>query len=140
MRHRVLVMLSCLLVLGVAALGPKWVGGWVTHAQSGATYVINSYASYQTHTLNHPTGLAFSSSAVNLYISDTGNNVIRVLRSNTYPPTLSVAAGNGTAGHVDGLPSSAEFNNPTGISAYTKLVPNASRDAGEETWPCLGIT
>jgi hypothetical protein len=127
MRHRVLLTLGCLMAFGAVVLGPKWVQGWVTHAQSGATYVINTYAAYQTHTLNHPTGLAFGYQyqtvgyawVGNLYIADTGNNVIRVFRSDWNPPTLFVAAGNGTAGHVDGSPSSAEFSNPTGITVYT---------------------
>lgn len=46
-----------------------------------------------------------------LLIADSGNNVVREF----FNGTLSVLAGNGLAGYVDGGTGSAEFNNPTGL-------------------------
>jgi sugar lactone lactonase YvrE len=68
-------------------------------------------------TLNAPRGLAFDAQG-NLYIADTGNNVIRMMSA--YSGTIITFAGAvpGTAGYSgDGAPSSdAMFRNPRGIA------------------------
>jgi len=48
-----------------------------------------------------------------IYISDTGNNAIRVL--NLSANTVTTAAG-GTAGYADGALASARFNHPYGLA------------------------
>jgi DNA-binding beta-propeller fold protein YncE len=48
-----------------------------------------------------------------MYIADTGGNVIRHYDFNT--GQLTVFAGNGVAGYVDGTTAQAEFHAPTGI-------------------------
>src|SRR5437667_6810989 len=83
---------------------------WVVFAQGPVTYTFDTYATYQFNTFKHPTGLVASSGY--LFIADTDNNVIRQF----YNGNLSVVAGNGQAGYVDGTASSAEFNQPTGMT------------------------
>lgn len=62
--------------------------------------------------LNNPTAV-FLDGAGNLYISDTGNSVIRKV---TPAGIISTVAGNGVAGYLDGPALQAEFNNPKGIA------------------------
>ena len=81
-------------------------------------YTDKIYASYQFHTLKHPTGLVAAQTSGNFYlfISDTSNNVIRQFEvPSGGTGTLTTLAGNGTAGYVDGAPGSAEFNDPTDL-------------------------
>ena len=86
---------------------------WVVFAQGPVTYTFDTYATYQFNTLKHPTGLVASSG--HLFIADTDNNLIRQF----YNGNLSVVAGNGQAGYVDGPVTSAEFNDPTGLQGGT---------------------
>jgi len=62
--------------------------------------------------LNNPTAV-YLDGAGNLYISDTGNSVIRKV---TPAGIISTVAGNGVAGYLDGPALQAEFNNPKGIA------------------------
>jgi hypothetical protein len=66
-------------------------------------------------TLNAPSGLALDG-AGNLYIADTGNNVIRKITAAT--GLINTVAGNGTAGYAgDGrLATSAELSSPEGVT------------------------
>ena len=61
---------------------------------------------------NTPSGLAVDADD-NLYVADTGNNVIRKISSDGIVSTL---AGNGHAGYQDGGAAQAEFNGPIGIA------------------------
>ncbi len=65
--------------------------------------------------LNQPYSVA-TDAAGNVYISDHGNNVVRVV--NTTSGIINTYAGNGTAGFVGdtGLASLAELNGPQGIA------------------------
>jgi sugar lactone lactonase YvrE len=65
-------------------------------------------------TLQFPQGVAVDS-AGSLYLADAGNNVVR---KRTPDGTLTIVAGNGTAGYVgDGAAAtSAELNNPDGVA------------------------
>jgi hypothetical protein len=69
--------------------------------------------------LNTPSGVAVDG-AGNIYIADTGNNVIRVLSSNSGVISTFAGNGSGNAGYGgDGAaPTSAQvlFNQPTGVS------------------------
>jgi Repeat of unknown function (DUF6923) len=103
-------------------------------AQGGPVYVFTSYASYQFHTLYHPTGLAASNTAdagLFLDISDSSNHVIQEFHSNGGTATLSLLAGrSGTPGYVDGSTSSAEFDYRTGLYGgvyeWKKLICSSS--------------
>jgi len=68
--------------------------------------------------LNSPNGIALDG-AGNLYIADTGNNVIREVSAST--GIISTIAGNGTAGYGgDGLAATAgtvELNEPVGVTS-----------------------
>ena len=65
-------------------------------------------------TLNHPDGVAVDSSG-NIYIADTGDNVIRKVSTNGI---ITTVAGNGTAGYTGdgGVATSAELNAPYGVA------------------------
>lgn len=67
--------------------------------------------------LNHPEGVAVDNNG-DVFIADTGNNVIREVNSSG---VISTIAGNGTAGYEgDGLdPISAELNAPYGVAVST---------------------
>ena len=67
--------------------------------------------------LSHPSGVAVDA-AGNLFIADTGNNVIRKV---TNAGIITTVAGNGTAGFAgDGGPGpSAELNSPGGLAVDT---------------------
>ncbi|HUK30534.1 MAG TPA: choice-of-anchor D domain-containing protein, partial [Candidatus Acidoferrum sp.] len=63
--------------------------------------------------LNSPAGI-FVDTAGDVYIADSGNNVIREVAAGG--TTIQTVAGNGTAGFVDGVaPLSGEMNGPTGV-------------------------
>jgi len=83
-------------------------------------------ASYQYHTLKHPTGIGYTGwlyrGRPGLIIADTGNHLIRSF--DMLAGTLSVLAGNGTAGYANGNLTAAEFDNPTGI----EVVPGIDRN------------
>jgi len=66
----------------------------------------------------NPQGVAVDA-AGNIYVADTGNNIIRVVTPGGVSSTLAGSAG--VAGSVDGFGTNALFNQPTGIA-----VDNAS--------------
>ena len=65
--------------------------------------------------LDNPSALAFDKSG-NLYIADTGNNVIREIDAST--GVISTVAGNGTKGYSGdgGAATSAQLSDPTGVA------------------------
>ena len=69
-------------------------------------------------TFYHPFGLELDSSG-NLYVTDTGNNKIRIIYSNG---TVSTYAGTGARGSLDGPASSATFVHPQ----YIELDPHGN--------------
>ena len=84
-------------------------------AGTGATgYSGDSHSSLPA-TLNAPTGLALDG-AGNLYIADSGNNVIRMIDAAT--GNIATAAGDGTLGYSGdtGPATAAELNNPQGVT------------------------
>ena len=63
---------------------------------------------------NFPNGIALDSSNRNIYVTDSSNNVIRLI--NTGTGIVSTIAGTGSYGYLDGPASSAKFNFPNGIA------------------------
>lgn len=74
---------------------------------SGSTDSVGTNASF-----NLPAIVALDS-ANNLFVTDEGNHKIRKITSNGI---VSTFAGEGTAGNLDGVWSSARFNSPTGVA------------------------
>jgi Immunoglobulin domain/NHL repeat len=62
---------------------------------------------------NKPEGIAVDSSG-NIYVADTGNNIIRKITSGGTVTTLAGKAG--TAGYLDATGTSAEFNHPNSVA------------------------
>ncbi len=89
---------------------------FIARAQSAPpVYVSNAYATYSFHNLKNPTGLFMSpSDTTHLYIADSGNNQVKAFASGA--TSLTLIAGSGTAGSLDGPLGSAEFNHPIGIT------------------------
>ncbi len=67
-------------------------------------------------TFNTPSGLAFDGGG-NLFVSDTGNNIIRKITSSGAVTTFAGVAGGG--GFLDGASGSALFNSPLGVTVAT---------------------
>ena len=63
--------------------------------------------------LNGPAGVAVDGMG-NVFVADTGNNTIRKIATNGVVSTLAGLAG--TAGHVDGVGTNAQFNGPAGVA------------------------
>jgi hypothetical protein len=83
-------------------------GVTTTAAGSGTAGYIDGAAS--TAQFNNPTRLLLDDNGT-LYIADAVNSRIRKLVGQT----VSTVAGSGTAGFLDGAPTSAQFNNPFGM-------------------------
>jgi sugar lactone lactonase YvrE len=85
------------------------VAGTGTPGYSGTKGVATSA------TLNSPNGVALDSSG-NLYIADTGNNVIRKVTASS--GVITTVAGNGTSGYSgnNGAAASATLNSPNGVA------------------------
>ena len=60
----------------------------------------------------NPDGVAVDSSG-NVYVGDTGNNIIRKI---TPAGVVSTLAGDGTRGYADGTGTAAKFNRPAGVA------------------------
>jgi serine/threonine-protein kinase len=81
-----------------------------TFAGNGQPGFVNGPAA--SAEFNTPFGIVLDGKG-NIYISDQGNQCIRMI---TPSGTVSTLAGNGTAGYQDGPGASAEFNSPYGIA------------------------
>lgn len=90
----------------IVTIAGNGVAGWTGdgHAASDASVSVND-----------PSGLAIDG-AGNLYIADTGNNVVRSIDAAT--GIITTIAGNGAAGDSgdNGLATKASFNAPAGVS------------------------
>lgn len=74
--------------------------------------IVGSPGSSTANTLNTPSGITIDTSG-NIYISDTQNHCIRRLDPSG---NLTIIAGTGVAGYVNGASSVAQFNGPTAIA------------------------
>jgi sugar lactone lactonase YvrE len=84
-------------------------GEVVTYAGSTAGYLDGARLSAQ---FRNPTGIVIDSDD-NIYVSDFTNRRIRQISSDGIVTTI---AGSGTAGWLDGLATSARFNQPQGLA------------------------
>jgi sugar lactone lactonase YvrE len=88
------------------------------HGATGVTGVTGSSGTTGSDTsssvllFSSPSDVAIDASG-NLYVADYGNNMIRKI---TADGTLSVFAGNGSAGSNNGTGTQASFNGPSGIA------------------------
>ena len=100
----------------------------IVHGQSGpSTITATAYVSYGTNKLLRPTAVYISSHSPSmLFIADGGHNQVDVFQGST----LSVLAGNGTSGYIDGAPGSAEFKGITGISGLGELTQGGPNPSG----------
>ena len=78
-----------------------------TAGTSGSTDATGTAASF-----NAPNGMAVAPSG-NIYVTDTGNSVIRKITPDGVVTTFAGTAG--TTGSADGTGAAASFNHPTGI-------------------------
>lgn len=78
---------------------------------AGANDAINGPAT--SASFNLPQGIAFDGSG-NLFVTDSGNNIIRKITPSSAVSTIAGTAG--TSGTADGTGASAQFNNPEGIA------------------------
>jgi sugar lactone lactonase YvrE len=81
-----------------------------TLAGSGAVGSVNGVGT--SASFNYPYGLAADQSG-NVYVADTGSNIIRKISSAGLVSTL---AGSGTAGKADGAGIAASFNQPRSVA------------------------
>jgi hypothetical protein len=68
--------------------------------------------------LNHPAAVSTDLQATNVYIADSGNNVIRKLAIGPNGGTITTVAGNGAAGYAGDSENaaSAKLNQPHGVA------------------------
>ena len=112
------VIFFAAVVLAMSCMGLVFQRKWSALSQSGPpTYTTYQYITYQYNVLKNPTGLlglTRRNGQFYLYISDSGNHVVRAHNVNT---GLNVVAGAvGVPGYLDGYPWSARFNYPTGLT------------------------
>jgi RHS repeat-associated protein len=83
-------------------------------------------------TLSGPAGIVIDD-AGNLLVADTKNHRIRLVNLQTSPAKVTTVAGTGKSGFVDGAPSAARFNGPTGlVFAGALYVADTKNDAIRE--------
>jgi sugar lactone lactonase YvrE len=117
--HKLFSCFGALLVL-LAATGAvqaqmQLIPGIATIAGNGTAGYIGDGGAAGSSQLNGPTRIA-SDPAGNLYIADTGNNVVR--RVDFVTGVIATVAGNGTAGYSGdgGAATSAELHTPNGVA------------------------
>lgn len=125
-KKSLIVAMAGLLSLALLILFSAQGGLWVTGAQSGENNLMVLTPTYEFNVLKQPSGLlaldkTVSSGGPNyttefhLYISDSGNQVIRDFNHST--GTMSVLTGTpGTTGYTNSSLASSQFNYPTGLS------------------------
>jgi trimeric autotransporter adhesin len=88
-------------------------GNISTFAGNGMRGYSGDSAPAASAELNGPEGVTVDSSD-NVYIADTGNNVIRRVKAAN--GNIGTIAGNGTRGSIGGLATLAELNSPEGVA------------------------
>ena len=105
-------------VLAISCMGFVFQRKWTAISQSGpAIYEIHQYITYQYNVLKNPTGLlglTRRNGQFYLYISDSGNHVVR--SHNVNSGLWTVVGSVGVPGYVDGYAWNARFNYPTGLT------------------------
>ena len=98
-----------------------WRAGWLVTTVAGTGTATASgenpdNAVATAATFNQPASVAVDSSG-NLYVADTGNNLIRKITiSNGVVGEVSTIAGDGTEGYHDATGTEAQFRSPKGVA------------------------
>ncbi|MDB5097428.1 MAG: hypothetical protein JWM80_1849, partial [Cyanobacteria bacterium RYN_339] len=105
----------------------------ITPAQVVTTVAGNGAAGSQDGagkgaSFRSPKGIAADPKGT-MFVADYGNNLIRKVTSDG---VVSVFAGSGTAGHVNGLGKAAQFNKPVGITVDATGVVYVSEEGSQE--------
>lgn len=95
----------------IRKITPAGVVSTLAGVQGSSGYVDGTGANAE---FDNPTGIAADSSG-NVYVADTGNNVIRKISSAGMVSTLAGSSA-GTSGSADGTGSAASFNSPRGVT------------------------
>jgi len=117
---------------------------------SVSTFAGNGTAGFKNDALasaefNHPQGLVIDQNG-NIYVADSGNNVIREITTGGQVVTY---AGTGTAGMVNGAGTVAQFNSPQGLvidkgrniyvaDYYNNVIRKIAPDASVSTFAGTG--
>jgi len=103
----------------IRKLTPSGTNWTVTTIAGQAGYANIADGSGTNAMFSYPDGIAVDANGV-VYVADSGNGIIRrlALKSGSYD-TVTIAGTNGPRGSQDGLNSSAQFNNPSGIAVDT---------------------
>jgi hypothetical protein len=110
-----------------------------TITSSGSTYVTAGTL-YKTGTTDGicsdaqsfcmPSGIAWDD-VYNIFIADSGNHAIRIIKNETDRPLDTIAGEPGVAGWTDGTGGEARFNNPRGVCVLGEYLYVA--DTGNST-------
>lgn len=74
---------------------------------------VEDSTSSSAGTFNSPSGI--TTDGTNLYVTDTGNNAIRIIAISTGESSIFAGSSSGSAGSTNGTGTEALFNGPTGI-------------------------
>lgn len=113
--------------------------GGTASAVAGSGTSGNANGTGVAASFNAPQGVACdaatTSGTSNIYIADTGNNLVRRIQISS--SAVTTLAGSGTAGSTDGVGTAASFNAPRGMTFRGTEVIVA--DAGNHTLRTLGV-
>ena len=90
-------------------------GGIVTTIAGVVGTIGSANGSGTLATFNSPEGVAVDGSG-NVYVADTGNNLIRMITFSGSAWTVSTVAGSGATGSANGTGTGASFNGPRGMA------------------------
>jgi hypothetical protein len=97
----------------------QFINGNVGKSYGSGSNGFLSSSSSQSARFNNPSGVCFDKTSGNLFLSDTGNAIIRVFRGEKECAFLGVPE---QIGAIDGIGTSARFNKPSAIVTKNGMV------------------